>query len=412
MTMLASDLYGEDFVFFQGSYYSELFESLSTKLRAPSLNQKMVKEVEVIDSIVTLSIPLEVITDILSRLPFKTLQRFKCVCKTWLHLLTRDSYFAKLHCERVMVGLTCYYDFVMDKLGPVRRSYYPIVRRTPSSVSRYYLKGVCKSFYGDCTTYSLRTLVRQLNASGFPQHVIRVPYWMRRKGFVSFCEGHYEVQEAECRRKRMESLSFGSSKILRCRTLVLVPDKEAARKIEVFMQERAYYLGHKIHLCVGENSVWEDRHILRSGVHVVVGTPHCVLDILQWQFVNPDLIAKFALFEADVVFSKGYKDTVYDVLKLLPEKVQVKLISATITREALEIPRKFWDITKGQWKRETPQCDDAVEYMKEILRKEKTKLVKCDKKSVKLGDFGKLKLIEQRKKKSTISWNPHLKRHM
>lgn len=38
--------------------------------------------------------------EILSWLPFKTLQRFKCVCKLWRRLLTDDSYFGKLHCRR------------------------------------------------------------------------------------------------------------------------------------------------------------------------------------------------------------------------------------------------------------------------------------------------------------------------
>ncbi|GAU45635.1 hypothetical protein TSUD_175480 [Trifolium subterraneum] len=43
---------------------------------------------------------VELIADILSRLPVKTLMQIKCVCKSWKTLISHDSSFTKLHLQR------------------------------------------------------------------------------------------------------------------------------------------------------------------------------------------------------------------------------------------------------------------------------------------------------------------------
>merc|ERR1711934_1113827 len=45
--------------------------------------------------------------------------------------------------------------------------------------------------------------------------------------------------------------------------------------------------------------------------------------------------------EADEMLSRGFKDQIYDIFQLLPEKLQVGVFSATMPPEALEITRKF-----------------------------------------------------------------------
>ena len=42
----------------------------------------------------------ELIVEILSRLPVKTLMQFKCVCKSWKTLISHDPSFVKLHLQR------------------------------------------------------------------------------------------------------------------------------------------------------------------------------------------------------------------------------------------------------------------------------------------------------------------------
>ena len=74
----------------------------------------------------------------------------------------------------------------------------------------------------------------------------------------------------------------------------------------------------------------EDQRILQSGVHVVVGTPGRVYDMLRRRALKPDYIKIFSLDEADEMLSRGFKDQIYDIFQLLPSKLQVGVFSATM----------------------------------------------------------------------------------
>lgn len=81
----------------------------------------------------------------------------------------------------------------------------------------------------------------------------------------------------------------------------------------------------KCHACVGGTSVREDTRILQQGVHVVVGTPGRVYDMLRRRALRADSIRMFVLDEADEMLSRGFKDQIYDIFQLLPPKLQVRV---------------------------------------------------------------------------------------
>ena len=72
------------------------------------------------------------------------------------------------------------------------------------------------------------------------------------------------------------------------------------------------------HACVGGTNVREDMAKLQEGVHVVVGTPGRVFDMINRRAFRTDSIKIFCLDEADEMLSRGFKDQIYEGLLFIP----------------------------------------------------------------------------------------------
>ena len=184
-------------------------------------------------------------------------------------------------------------------------------------------------------------LLRGIYAYGFEK-----PSAIQQRGIVPFTKGLDVIQQAQSGTGKTATFCAGVLQQLdyekeECQALVLAPTRELAQQIEKVMRALGDYLNVKCHACVGGTSVREDQRILQSGVHVVVGTPGRVYDMLRRRALKPDYIKIFSLDEADEMLSRGFKDQIYDIFQLLPSKLQVGVFSATMPPEALEITRKF-----------------------------------------------------------------------
>lgn len=74
-------------------------------------------------------------------------------------------------------------------------------------------------------------------------------------------------------------------------------------------------------------------------MHVVVGTPGRVYDVLRRRALRPDYIKIFSLDEADEMLSRGFKDQIYDIFQMLPTKLQARARAAAAARlRALRSP--------------------------------------------------------------------------
>eukprot|EP00882_Tetradesmus_deserticola_P000191 GHRQ01000215.1.p2 GENE.GHRQ01000215.1~~GHRQ01000215.1.p2 ORF type:complete len:414 (+),score=196.49 GHRQ01000215.1:449-1690(+) len=184
-------------------------------------------------------------------------------------------------------------------------------------------------------------LLRGIYAYGFEK-----PSAIQQKGIVPFTKNLDVIQQAQSGTGKTATFCAGilnnlDYNLLECQGLVLAPTRELAQQIEKVMRALGDYLQVKCHACVGGTSVREDARILSAGVHVVVGTPGRVFDMLRRRCLRADSIKMFVLDEADEMLSRGFKDQIYDIFQLLPPKLQVGVFSATLPPEALEITRKF-----------------------------------------------------------------------
>ncbi|GFZ16658.1 eif4a-2 [Actinidia rufa] len=192
-------------------------------------------------------------------------------------------------------------------------------------------------------------LLRGIYAYGFEK-----PSAIQQRGIVPFCKGLDVIQQAQSGTGKtatfcsgiLQQLDYGK---VECQALVLAPTRELAQQIEKVMRALGDYLGVKVHACVGGTSVREDQRILSSGVHVVVGTPGRVFDMLRRQSLRPDYIKMFVLDEADEMLSRGFKDQIYDIFPVAATQYPDEL--------TLEGIKQFYvNVDKEEWKLET-LCD-------------------------------------------------------
>ena len=101
------------------------------------------------------------------------------------------------------------------------------------------------------------------------------------------------------------------------------------------------YLNVNILPCIGGTSVRDDQRKLENGIHVVVGTPGRVGDMINRNALDTSRIKMFVLDEADEMLSRGFKDQIYDVFRSMPQDVQVVLLSATMPSEVLDVTDRF-----------------------------------------------------------------------
>lgn len=184
-------------------------------------------------------------------------------------------------------------------------------------------------------------LLRGIYAYGFEK-----PSAIQQRAILPVLEGHDTIAQAQSGTGKTATFAISVLQKLdlslnKCQALVLAPTRELAQQIQKVVIALGDYMKTNIHACVGGTAVREDIRILSQGVHVVVGTPGRVYDMINRGALRLDDCKIFCLDEADEMLSRGFKDQIYDVFKFLPESVQVALFSATMPSEVLEVTTRF-----------------------------------------------------------------------
>jgi translation initiation factor 4A len=161
-------------------------------------------------------------------------------------------------------------------------------------------------------------------------------------------KGHDCIAQAQNGTGKTASFAIGILQKLdtgknECQSLVLAPTRELAQQIVKVISNLGDNIKPtlKVHACIGGAAIREDIRILKEGVHIVVGTPGRVLDMINRKALKLNSVKMFVLDEADEMISRGFKDQIYDVFKFTSVGVQFILFSATMPNEMLELTNKF-----------------------------------------------------------------------
>jgi len=184
-------------------------------------------------------------------------------------------------------------------------------------------------------------LLRGIYAYGFEK-----PSAIQQRAIMPLVKKHDIIAQAQSGTGKTATFTIGilqqlDFSLMECQALILAPTRELAQQIQKVVLALGDYLNVRCHSCIGGTRVRDDIAKLQSGVHVVVGTPGRVYDMLCRHVLRPDFIKVFILDEADEMLSRGFKDQIHDIFTSLPTSVQVGLFSATMPPDALEITQKF-----------------------------------------------------------------------
>jgi len=184
-------------------------------------------------------------------------------------------------------------------------------------------------------------LLRGIFAYGFEK-----PSAIQQRAIMPVIKGNDVIAQAQSGTGKTATFSISALhtidlNVLECQALVLAPTRELAQQINKVILALGDYLKVKSIACIGGTAVRETVEKLQEGVHVIVGTPGRVFDMINRGALNPDFMKMFILDEADEMLSRGFKDQIYDVFRKLPANIQVVLLSATMPTDVLEVTKRF-----------------------------------------------------------------------
>ena len=142
-------------------------------------------------------------------------------------------------------------------------------------------------------------LLRGIYSYGFER-----PSVIQQKGIKPIILGRDSIAQAQSGTGKTATFTIGllqaiDTSVRQCQSLILAPTRELAQQITRVVSQIGDYMKIKCHACIGGTVVREDIRILEQGVHVVVGTPGRVFDMMQRKHLSTNYLKIFILDEAD-----------------------------------------------------------------------------------------------------------------
>ncbi|CAG0891930.1 unnamed protein product [Darwinula stevensoni] len=165
-------------------------------------------------------------------------------------------------------------------------------------------------------------LLRGIYAYGFEK-----PSAIQQRAIIPCIRGHDVIAQAQSGTGKTATFSIAilqqiDTSLRECQALILAPTRELAQQIQKVVIALGDYMNAQCHACIGGTDVRENVRKLELGMHVIVGTPGRVYDMISRRALRTNHIKIFVLDEADEMLSRGFKDQIYDVFKMLNSNIQ------------------------------------------------------------------------------------------
>lgn len=123
---------------------------------------------------------------------------------------------------------------------------------------------------------------------------------------------------------------------------VICPTRELCEQVANELRRLGRFKDNiKILTLVGGEAVYPQKVALEKGVHIIVGTPGRIMDMITKEHLNLANVKTLVLDEADRMLDMGFHDDIAAIIRHIPSKRQTLLFSATFEAETKKLSKKF-----------------------------------------------------------------------
>jgi ATP-dependent RNA helicase DeaD len=123
--------------------------------------------------------------------------------------------------------------------------------------------------------------------------------------------------------------------------LVLAPTRELAVQVAKNIKLFAKHKKLKVLPVYGGEPIQRQIHALAHGIHIVVGTPGRIIDLLKRRILNLSSVKTLVLDEADRMLDMGFIEDIDYIIGKTPVNRQTSLFSATIDKTVMNICNRY-----------------------------------------------------------------------
>ncbi len=124
--------------------------------------------------------------------------------------------------------------------------------------------------------------------------------------------------------------------------LILCPTRELAIQVSEEIQKLLRFRPRLAVLPVyGGQPIDRQIRALRSGIHIVIGTPGRVMDHLDRKTLSFDSVKMIVLDEADEMLNMGFREDIETILDHIPAERQTVFFSATMPKPILALTKRY-----------------------------------------------------------------------
>lgn len=184
-------------------------------------------------------------------------------------------------------------------------------------------------------------LLRGIYSYGFEN-----PSIIQQKSIPIFMSGKDLIAQAQSGTGKTGAFVIGSlqkvnTEVKSTQIIIISPTRELSRQTMNVLEELSKYMDVSYQEVIGGTDVITCRAGLDKSPNIVVGTPGRILDMISKNALFTDKVSTVVFDEADEILSYGFKETIHDIVKRIPETTQICLFSATMPQEVLELTSNF-----------------------------------------------------------------------